>query len=121
MAHAITGEGGVSFYERRTRTLNLCIFGNFPESPVLERLAADIDSDGRSSVQVSHQSRFCVAYGSGGRLQFATRTGLSEYSIEDVDVGGGWPSLVFDGEGSAHLAHVANGTLKYAKALGSGD
>ncbi|WP_030042959.1 hypothetical protein [Streptomyces resistomycificus] len=35
MEHSITGESVVSYYETQGRTLNVCIFGNFPESPAV--------------------------------------------------------------------------------------
>lgn len=129
LIHSFPGEGAVSYFDRNRRALNLCLFGNFPESPVIEVVSADLDGDGvRSSVAVSRPSpdviappRFCVAFGAGGRLRFSTRTGAGAFEIEDVDAGGEWPSLAFDDEGNAHLAHVANGVLRYAISPRSGE
>ncbi|MEO3787594.1 hypothetical protein ABGB12_30070 [Actinocorallia sp. B10E7] len=115
MAHSITGEGIISYFERKTRSLKICMFGNFPESPAIEVVSSDV-SDVRSAVGVSHQSRFCIVYGAGGRLRYATRTGIGTFAVEDVEAGGGWPQLIFDSVGSAHVAHVVNGTLRYALA-----
>ncbi|MDQ0840649.1 hypothetical protein [Streptomyces sp. V1I6] len=114
MAHSITGESIVSYFERRGLTLNVCMIGNFPESPAIEVVTDDVDNDRVYSASgVSHESRFCVAYGSGGQLRFATRTGMKTFQIEDVEAGGAWSDMRFDGEGSAHVAHIAAGTLRY--------
>jgi hypothetical protein len=62
-----------------------------------------------------------VVYGSEGRLRFATRTrtnaGAFTFAIEDVEVGGGWPSMVFADDGNALIAHVAGGTLRFVVAV----
>ncbi|GHH94631.1 hypothetical protein [Streptomyces capillispiralis] len=114
MAHSITGESVISYIERRGLTLNVCMFGDFPESPAVEVVTDDVDNDHVYPASgVSHASRFCVAYGSGGRLRFATRTGIGAFLIEDVEAGGAWSDMRFDGEGSAHVAHIAAGTLRY--------
>jgi hypothetical protein len=115
LAHSVTGEGAVSYCDRVSGTLKICMFGNFPESPAVEVVAGDLIGV-RSSVGVNNQSRWCVVYGSGDRLRFATRTGRGTFAIEDADVGGGWPCLVFDSAGDVHVAHVAGGTLRYAVA-----
>jgi hypothetical protein len=70
---------------------------------------------------VSHQFKFCVAFGSGGRLRFATRTGPGTFDIQDIEAGGAWPQLVFDNDGVARLAHVAGGTLRYGVARAGDD
>jgi hypothetical protein len=117
LAHSVTGEGVVSYFERRARALKVCMFGNFPESPAVEVVPDEVDGDDvRSSVALSPAFRWCVAYGSGGRLRFATRTGVGAFAIDDVDTGGSWPSLAFDPDGNAHVGHVEGGTLKYALA-----
>jgi hypothetical protein len=114
MAHSITGEGVISYFERKARALKLCFFGDMPGLPAVEVVSGDVDGDGvRSSVGVSHLSKVVVAYGSGGRLRFATRAGPGEFTVDDVDAGGGWPSLVVDSDGNTHVAHVADGTLTY--------
>ncbi|MEU9351461.1 hypothetical protein AB0D65_10690 [Streptomyces griseoloalbus] len=114
MAHSITGESVISYYDRTGRTLNVCMFGNFPESPAIEVVTDDVDNDDvHSASGVSHESRFCVAYGSGGQLRFATRTGIGTFRVEDIEAGGLWSDMRFDGEGSAHVAHIAAGTLRY--------
>ncbi|MFF9768283.1 hypothetical protein ACF1GT_16995 [Streptomyces sp. NPDC014636] len=114
MAHSITGESIISYYERNGRTLNVCIMGNFPESPAIEVVSDVVGGDDvYSACGVSNESRICVAFGSGGRLRFATRTGIKTFSIEDVEAGGAWSDMVFDSEGSAHIAHIADSALRY--------
>jgi hypothetical protein len=44
-----------------------------------------------------------VVYGFEGRLKFATRTEARSYAIEDVDVGGDWPSMVLDNDANTRL------------------
>jgi hypothetical protein len=122
LAHSITGENIISYYDRNTRALKICVSGDFPESPAVEVITGDVVGDTiRSSSGVSDQSRICVAYGSGGQLRFATRTGIGTFAIEDVEAGGEWPYLVFDSVGTAHVAHVAGGTLRYGLAPRSDD
>ena len=57
-----------------------------------------------------------MVYGFDGRLKFATRTAPAAFAIEDVEVGGGWPSMVFNDDGNAQIAHVAGGTLRFVVA-----
>ncbi|MEU2061291.1 hypothetical protein [Streptomyces sp. NPDC013455] len=117
MGHSITGESVVSYYERKGLTLNVCIFGNFPESPAVETVTDDVDnSDVHSACGVGPPSQICVVYGSGGRLRFARRTGIGTYGIEDVEAGGAWSDLRFDSVTTAHVAHIAAGTLRYGVA-----
>lgn len=117
MGHSITGESVVSYIERLGRTLNVCIFGNFPESPAIETVTSDLDNDNvHSACGVGHPAQICVAYGSGGQLRFARRTGIGTFSIEDVEPGGAWSDLRFDSVGTAHVAHIAAGTLRYGVA-----
>jgi hypothetical protein len=118
MEHFITGESVVSYFDGVGRTLNVCIFGNFPESPAVEVVTDDVDEDSRHSAcgVEFERSRTCVLYGFGGRLRFAMRTGLGTYSLEDVEAGGAWSDLRFDSVGTAHVAHIAAGTLRYGVA-----
>ncbi|MFD9981594.1 hypothetical protein ACFWZJ_14580 [Streptomyces massasporeus] len=117
MEHAITGESVVSYFEVRGRTLNVCIFGNFPESPAIEVVTADLDGgDRHSACGVGPPAQICVVHGSGGRLRFARRTGIGTFGIEDVEAGGAWSDLQFDSVGTAHFAHIAAGTLRYGVA-----
>ncbi|AJP01917.1 hypothetical protein TU94_10755 [Streptomyces cyaneogriseus subsp. noncyanogenus] len=114
MGHSITGESVVSYCERTGRTLNVCVFGNFPESPAVEVVTGDVDNDDvHPACGVGHPSRICVVYGSGGRLRFAVRTGIGTYAVEDVEAGGAWSDVRFDDVGSPHVAHIAAGTLRY--------
>ena len=117
MGHSITGESFISYYERTGRTLTLCIFGNFPESPATEAVDKQVVGDEvHSACGVNHNSRICVVYGSGGRLKFATRTGIATFDITDVEAGGAWSDLVFDRDGSAHIAHMNGSELRYGLA-----
>ncbi|GAA1411955.1 hypothetical protein GCM10009662_53290 [Catellatospora coxensis] len=117
LARTISGGGAISYFERNARQLKICMFGPFPESPAVEVVTGDVDNDDVwSSVGASFQFKFCIAYGSGGKLRYATRTGINTFDIQDVDSGGRWPSLAFDDNGTVHIAHVAGGTLKYATA-----
>jgi hypothetical protein len=123
LAQSITGDCAISYFDRKSRTLKLCMFGNFPTA--VEVVSADVGGEGRSSVGISHRFRWCVAYGSGGRLRFAERTpnsdGSGTFDIVDVDAGGEWPHMVFDDAGNVQIAHVAGGTLKYAMAARESD
>jgi hypothetical protein len=123
LAQSITGESAISYFEHKSRALKLCMFGNFPSA--VEVVSTDVGGEGRSSVGISHRSRWCVAYGSGGRLRFATRrvdsSGTGTFEIIDVDAGGEWPHMVFDDAGNVQIAHVAGGTLKYATAARESD
>lgn len=117
MGHSITGESFISYYERTGRTLTLCIFGNFPESPATEAVDKQVVGDDvLSACGVNHNSRICVVYGSGGRLKFATRTGIATFDIQDVEAGGAWSDLAFDRDGSAHIAHMNGSELRYGLA-----
>ena len=114
LGQSITGDCAISYFDRKSRALKLCMFGNFPSA--VEVLSTDVGGEGRSSVGISHRFRWCVAYGSGGRLRFATRrvdsSGTGTFEIIDVDAGGEWPHMVFDDAGNVQIAHVAGGTLK---------
>ncbi|KOG42820.1 hypothetical protein [Streptomyces resistomycificus] len=118
MEHSITGESVVSYYETQGRTLNVCIFGNFPESPAIEVVAGDVDDVGgrHSACGIGFPANICVVYGSGGQLKFARRTGIGTFDIQDVEAGGAWSDLKVDGVGSLHVAHIAGGTLRYGLA-----
>jgi hypothetical protein len=122
LGQSITGDCAISYFDASVRALKLCLFGNFPAA--VEIVAADI-GEVRSSVGVSHRFRWCVTYGSGGRLRFATRTadsdGHGSFTTVDVDAGGDWPHMVFDDAGNVQVAHVAGGTLKYAMAARESD
>ena len=122
LAQTIPDGGAVSYISNinepipRT-TLNLSIFGSDPGLPVVEVVTRDVDVGGsRSSVARSLSGKWCVVYGFDGRLKFATRTGLGAFTIEDVEVGGGWPSMLFKDDGGAQIAHVAGGTLQFVVA-----
>ncbi|MGC9376572.1 hypothetical protein [Streptomyces sp. MH13] len=118
MEHSITGESVVSYYEAQGRTLNVCIFGNFPESPAIEVVAGAVDNVGvrHSACGIAFPANICVVYGSGGQLKFARRTGIGAFDIQDVEAGGAWSDLKVDGVGSLHVAHIAGGTLRYGLA-----
>ncbi|MFJ4948179.1 hypothetical protein [Streptomyces sp. NPDC088760] len=117
MGHSITGESFISYHERTERALKLCIFGNFPESPATETVSNQVAGDDvHSACAVNHNSRICVVYGSEGRLKFATRTGIATFDLQDVEAGGAWSDLVFDREGSAHVAHLNGSELRYGLA-----
>ncbi|MEH1124149.1 hypothetical protein [Micromonospora sp. CPCC 206061] len=115
VAHSITGEGIVTYYERNERAIKVFMFGNGPGLPAVGTVASDVDGvDVWPSPGISHHNGFCVAYGSGGTLRFATRVGSNGVAIQDVADGGKWASLDFDIDGNAHIAHVADGRLMYA-------
>jgi hypothetical protein len=118
LAQTIAGGGVVSYMNLSTPpSLNLSFFANELPQPVVEVVTRDVDVGGsRSSVARSLSGRWCVAYGVNGRLMFATRTSPGAYTIEDVEVGGGWPSMLFKDDGGAQIAHVAGGTLQFVVA-----
>jgi hypothetical protein len=118
LAQTIAGGGAVSYMNVSTpQSLNLSIFANELPQPVVEVVTRNVDVGGsRSSVARSLRGRWCVAYGFNGRLMFATRTGPGAFTIEDVEVGGGWPSMRFKDDGGAQIAHVAGGTLQFVVA-----
>jgi hypothetical protein len=118
LAQTIAGGGAVSYMNFSTPpSLNLSIFANELPQPVVEVVTRNVDVGGsRSSVARSLSGKWCVAYGFNGRLMFATRTGIGTFDIEDVEVGGGWPSMLFKDDGSAQIAHVAGGTLRFVVA-----
>ena len=124
LAQTIAGGGAVSYINLSNinepiprTTLNLSIFENEPGQSVVEVVTANVDVGGsRSSVARSLSGRWCVAYGFNGRLMFATRTSPGAFTIEDVEVGGGWPSMLFKDDGGAQIAHVAGGTLQFVVA-----
>jgi hypothetical protein len=115
LAQNINGEAAVSYIAQRTQTLNLAIFGNrFSPEPQLEVVATNVNNEEiRSSVVQDLHFNWCVVYGFEGRLKFATRTEARSYAIEDVDVGGGWPSMALDNDGNTQIAHVAGGSLQF--------
>jgi hypothetical protein len=115
----LISDGGAVSYVSRTgqmpRSLKLCIFENIPESPTVELVTHNVDVGG-SSVARSLSGKWCVAYDFNGRLMFATRTAPGAFAIENVEAGGGWPSMRFSDDGSAKIAHVAGGTLQFVVA-----
>jgi hypothetical protein len=118
LALLISDWGAVSYVSRigqMPRSLKLCRFGNFPESPAVELVTHDVGGS-RSSVARSLSGKWCVAYEFNGRLMFATRTAPGAFAIENVEAGGGWPSMRFSDDGSALIAHVAGGTLQFVVA-----
>ncbi len=126
LALMIRDAGAVSYSSidqaTQKRTLNLCIFGREPGLPVVEVVTANVDVGGsRSSVARSLSGRWCVLYGFEGRLKFATRTGPGTFTIEDVEVGGDWPSMVVNDDGNMQIAHVAGGTLRFVIAQPEGE
>jgi hypothetical protein len=112
------GGGAVSYINFTTSpSLNLSIFANELPQPVVEVITGDVDvGESRSSVARSLSGKWCVAYGFNGRLMFATRTSPGAFTIENVEVGGGWPSMLFKDDGGAQIAHVAGGTLQFVVA-----
>ena len=125
LAQTISGGGAVSYSReipvppdgRPQWTLSLSIFANELPQAVVEDVTHNVDVGGsRSSVARSLSGRWCVAYGFNGRLMFATRTSPGTFDIEDVEVGGGWPSMRFTDDGGAQIAHVAGGTLRFVVA-----
>jgi hypothetical protein len=114
------GGGAVSYMNFSTSpspSLNLSIFANELLQAVVEVVTRSVDVGGsRSSVSRSLSGKWCVAYGFNGRLMFATRTSPGTFELEDVEVGGGWPSMLFSDDGSAQIAHVAGGTLQFVVA-----
>jgi hypothetical protein len=117
LAQSANGSAAVSYLDQSTLTLNLGIFGGEVGAPQVEVVTTDISPEGvRSSVAQSHRFKWCVVYGFEGRLKFATRAEARSYAIEDVEGGGEWPSMVFDDEGNAQIAHVAGGTLRFVVA-----
>ena len=117
LAHSVGGEAIISYFDHTARALKICLFGNFPESPFVAVVSDNVEGGGHfwSSVAMSHDFKISVVYTSDGRLQFAQGRLPGAFTIEDVDSGGRWPSIVFDDEGSAQVAHVDGGVLKYAK------
>ncbi|GAA1651684.1 hypothetical protein ACFQY4_20020 [Catellatospora bangladeshensis] len=115
IAHSITGEAIVTYYERKERAIKVFMFGNGPGLPALGTVASDLDGvNVQPSPAISFNNGFCVAYGSGGKLRLATRVGSAGLAIQDVADGGDWASLDIDIDGNAHIAHVAEGRLMYA-------
>jgi hypothetical protein len=114
LAQSANGSAAVSYIDERTHTLNLAIFGGGGGEPELEVVATEVNNEEmRSSVVQDFDFKWCVVYGFEGRLKFATRTEARSYAIEDVDVGGGWPSMVLDNDGNTQIAHVAGGSLQF--------
>lgn len=112
LALQLEGVGAVSYTDRST--IRLCIFAG--GQSVVEDVATVESGGSRSSVGRDFMGRWCVVYGSDGRLQFASRR-AGAFTIEDVEVGGGWPSMVFNDDGNAQIAHVAGGTLRFVVAV----
>jgi hypothetical protein len=116
LAQSINGAVAVSYLDRSTPlTLHLGLFGPLGP-PLVEVVTNDVALESWSSVAVNFKSQPCVVYGFDGRLKFATRTTANTFAIEDVEAGGDWPSMVFNDDGNAQIAHVAGGTLRFVVA-----
>lgn len=119
LAQTITGGGAVSYWDR-PRGLKICMFGDFPESPVVEVVdTSPPDTTEWSSIALSHNQfppRWTIAYSTGGRLKVAQRIGFNQFEINDVDTGGRCPDLAVDRDGNIHVAYLSDGVVKYASA-----
>ncbi|KIZ17639.1 hypothetical protein SNA_11585 [Streptomyces natalensis ATCC 27448] len=71
----------------------------------------------RPSAATGPGERAFVAYLDNGRIMLAQRAPDHSWSSQQVAPGGGWPSLAFGSDGTAHLAY-GTGTLMYARGVG---
>jgi hypothetical protein len=64
----------------------------------------------------ANRGDFRIAYADSDAIKLASRSRSGVWTVEMVDaVSGGSPSLAYDNSGTAHIAYIAGGGLKYAR------
>jgi hypothetical protein len=81
----------------------------------IETIAANVNNIVTPSAAAKGND-FRVAYADADAIKLASRDRFGDWTIEAVDaVSGGTPSLAYDNAGTANIAYVAGGKLKYGR------
>jgi len=81
----------------------------------IETVAANVNNIVTPSA-AANRGDFRVAYSDTDAVKLASRSPSGTWTVEAVDaVSAGSPSLAYDNAGTANIAYVAGGALKYAR------
>ncbi|MFF9161691.1 hypothetical protein ACF081_15685 [Streptomyces longwoodensis] len=114
MARGLFAKALVAYADVRTRTVRAWS-SSLGSEPTIEVVAEGNDANGPrfpSAAGDRHETLF-IAYLDDGQVVLAKR-GPAGWTSQPVAAGGGWPSLAFGKDGTAHLAY-GTGTLMYAR------
>ncbi|WOX23716.1 hypothetical protein [Streptomyces solicathayae] len=118
MAPGLVGRDAVGYYDVTNKCVTVWIRDRDEPPPRKEVVAADVPRGARPSTAATPTHALRVAYEHSG-LRFAVRTANDTWEVQTVDTApAAWPSLAYDGSGTAHLAYVSGGALKYARGTG---
>ncbi|MFF2149449.1 hypothetical protein [Kitasatospora sp. NPDC058190] len=107
----------VAYADVRPGTVHAWVNEGTGEPPTLEVVAQGNGAAGprRPSAAGSPRQILFVAYLDGGQVMLARRADNGTWTSQPVAAGGGWPSLAFGKDGTAHLTY-GTGNLMYARA-----
>ena len=106
-------DGCVAYFDMANKTLKASVSTDGVAR--VETVATNVNNIVTPSV-AAKGAGFRIAYADTDGIKLASRSPAGDWTIETVDaVSGGSPSLAYDNAGTANIAYVANGRLKYAR------
>lgn len=106
--------GCLAYFDIATKTLKANV-SSF-EGSGIETVATNINNATFTPSAAVKGSDFRIAYADSDAVKLASRSPSGTWTVEAIDaVAGGSPFLAYDNSGTAHIAYVANGRLKYAR------
>jgi len=106
-------DGCLAYFDMANKVLKASVSsGGFSG---IETVAANVNNIVTPSA-AANRGAYRVAYADVDAVKLASRSPSGTWTVEAVDaVSAGSPSLAYDNAGTANIAYVAGGTLKYAR------
>ena len=109
-----SGSACIAYFDSASKTLKAAI--NLSGIAGIEPIATNINTFVTPSAAAARFGDFRVAYADVDAVKLASRGQLPDWTVETVDaVSAGPVSLAYDSSGTAHIAYVAGGKVKYAR------